>query len=180
MIKSECMSNLISYNDLPHYTIKDYQKWGENWEVIYGIPFALSRTSHRSHQRLSVKIITFLDRKIDHWEVIPAFDVSFGDDTVVQPDILVLPSSSEDLKEYKLPILIVEILSPSTAMKDRNLKFRLYESNGIKYYWLVEPDQKWVEVYELIDGKYARLEVSGAITFDLGECVFDFDFREIF
>ncbi|MEZ4825777.1 MAG: Uma2 family endonuclease [Bacteroidia bacterium] len=177
------MSNHISFGDLPHYTVEDYKKWEGNWELIHGIPYAMSPSPRLTHQRVSRKIMVLLDRHFEicsHCEVLQPIDIHLEKDTVVQPDVSVICGSTDSVNEYNKPVLVVEILSPSTAIKDRNLKFRLYESNGIKYYWLVEPDQKWVEVYELIDGKYARLEVSGSVTFDLGECVFDFDFREIF
>lgn len=176
------MSNHISFGDLPHYTVDDYKKWEGNWELIHGIPYAMSPAPRRSHQKISVAISSVFYQKLskcDNCDVFHPIDIQINEDTILQPDISIVCGDEKD-EDNSLPTLVVEILSPSTAMKDQNLKFRLYESNGIKYYWLVEPDQKWVEVYELIDGKYARLEVSGPVTFDLGECVFDFDFREIF
>ncbi len=57
--------------------------------------------------------------------------------------------------------LVVEILSPSTAMKDRNNKFYIYQSFKIPYYLIVEVDKNLVEIYHLKQsGKY-ELGVTG-------------------
>ena len=53
------------------------------------------------------------------------------------------------------PSLIVEILAPSTALKDRHTKYALYQSQGIKYYLIVDPDTKETEVYKLDDNVYS-------------------------
>ncbi len=55
---------------------------------------------------------------------------------------------------YGAPDLIVEVLSPSTARRDRGDKKTLYEQHGVQEYWIISPDEKSVEVYLLKDGKY--------------------------
>ena len=45
------------------------------------------------------------------------------------------------------PDLVVEVLSPSTARYDKKKKSQLYFKNGVKEYWLVDPDQQLVEVF---------------------------------
>ena len=52
------------------------------------------------------------------------------------------------------PDLIVEILSPSTAKKDLENKFELYEENGVKEYWIVYPGENIIEAFDLKNGKY--------------------------
>jgi Uma2 family endonuclease len=53
------------------------------------------------------------------------------------------------------PDLIVEVLSPSTAKRDFNEKFNLYEVAGVHEYWIVYPKDKAVTVFILQkDGKY--------------------------
>ncbi len=52
------------------------------------------------------------------------------------------------------PALVAEILSPSTAMKDRNNKFSIYQSQKIPYYLIIDIDKKLIEIYSLINGKY--------------------------
>jgi Uma2 family endonuclease len=52
------------------------------------------------------------------------------------------------------PALVVEILSPSTALKDRHSKFKIYEQEQVQYYLLVYPDKEEVEIYTLENGSY--------------------------
>ena len=49
---------------------------------------------------------------------------------------------------------MVEILSPSTALRDRHTKYELYQQQGVKYYLIVNIDSKTIEIFELIDGQY--------------------------
>ncbi|MGB4960903.1 MAG: Uma2 family endonuclease, partial [Saprospiraceae bacterium] len=57
------------------------------------------------------------------------------------------------------PALVVEILSPSTEMKDRNTKYQWYETFGIRYYVMIDPDKDAVEIFELdSDGKYQLIK----------------------
>lgn len=53
-----------------------------------------------------------------------------------------------------VPSLVVEILSPATARRDRTDKKRIYEANGVEEYWLVDPYQREVTVFHLVGGKY--------------------------
>ena len=50
--------------------------------------------------------------------------------------------------------MIIEILSPSTASKDRLLKFNRYLQAGVREYWIVDPDSKVVTINILDDGRY--------------------------
>ncbi|HHD73025.1 MAG TPA: Uma2 family endonuclease, partial [Epsilonproteobacteria bacterium] len=82
----------------------------------------------------------------------------------------------------KAPRLVVEILSPSTAKKDETVKFDIYESEGVKYYILVYPDDLKAKVYVLKEGKYIKLGdfTHELLTLDDLECEIRFDFSEIF
>ncbi len=82
-------------------------------------------------------------------------DIKVSEDTILKPDAVVV------CKEITKPFLdfpaslIVEILSPSIAMKDRNNKFCLYQSQQIPYYLIIDVDKNEVEIYHLKeDGKY--------------------------
>lgn len=59
------------------------------------------------------------------------------------------------------PALIVEVLSPSTALKDRNEKFKLYEQFGVQEYWIVDPVYETIEVFGLEDGFFKQREAFG-------------------
>lgn len=55
------------------------------------------------------------------------------------------------------PALIVEVISPSSVKRDRIDKFILYEANGVREYWIVDPEGLVLEVYALQDGRYQRV-----------------------
>jgi Uma2 family endonuclease len=86
-------------------------------------------------------------------------DYKVAENTVVQPDILIV--CREITKPFLdfAPVLVVEILSPATALRDRHTKFGIYESEGVKYYIIVDADKKLFEVYELKEGKYLRRDI---------------------
>lgn len=80
---------------------------------------------------------------------------------MVQPDLTILcdPGKWDDRGAFGRPDLAVEILSPSTAKKDRWIKFKLYERAGIPFYWIVEPGNRTVEAFSL--NKQGNYELTG-------------------
>jgi len=79
-------------------------------------------------------------------------DVVLGED-VVQPDLLFISyERTSVIHEEEIrgaPDLIIEILSPATAQRDRTYKRTLYARHGVKEYWLVDPDTRTIEVLTL-------------------------------
>ncbi|NSW84636.1 MAG: Uma2 family endonuclease, partial [Syntrophothermus sp.] len=64
------------------------------------------------------------------------------------------------------PDLVIEILSPSTAYYDLKKKARTYAAHGVKEYWIVDPEDKSVEVYVGQEGKFSlnqRVEAEGKV-----------------
>ena len=77
-------------------------------------------------------------------------DISWGDSILVQPDLFVATleeARSLDWSHVKTLLLTIEVLSPKTARYDRYTKRRLYQEVGIPFYWIVDPDEKLVEVW---------------------------------
>ncbi|MFD1956057.1 Uma2 family endonuclease [Paenibacillus thailandensis] len=75
-------------------------------------------------------------------------------DHVTQPDLSMVCSKNQISKNgcQGAPTLIIEVLSPSTALKDFNEKFNLYQKYGVQEYWIVDPGNRTVHVYALQDG----------------------------
>ena len=169
---------------LPHYTYSDYENWEGNWELIDGIPYAMSPTPGFYHQNVNTAILVQLRNNLKHCKkciAIMPLDWIIADDTVVQPDVMII---CKEVKEKFLtfpPTVIFEILSPSTAQKDKKLKFALYESQGVKYYVIIDIKAKSAIVYEYKNGKYSKALETGtdSFTFDLEHCSADFSFAEI-
>jgi Uma2 family endonuclease len=89
--------------------------------------------------------------------VIPAAqDVRRGERTRLQPDLLVERLSDIDLDEHvaRAPLLVVEMLSPSSRRIDLGLKREVYAETGVPSYWVVHPAEDWVRAYELQEGDY--------------------------
>jgi len=177
----------IQLDDIPHYTYDDYKIWDGKWEIIYGVAYAMSPAPMIEYQSISSKIARNLENLLDDCEkcssLLPV-DWKISEDTVVQPDNLVICHEPTN-KAYltKAPEIIFEILSKSTASKDRNLKFKLYEQEAVKYYILVDPDDKVAKVYGLVNGKYIKVcdATQEKVEFHLKECAktIEFDFSKI-
>ena len=153
------------------YTYGDYKTWPEDerWELIHGVAWNMCAAPNRSHQYISnimaTSITNFLKGKPCHvyaapFDVLlPAFKGQEEDevDTVVQPDISVICDMSKltDKGCTGAPDLVVEILSPYTSRKDMVIKFHLYQENGVKEYWIVDPGNRYIQVYPLDEhGRY--------------------------
>jgi len=87
------------------------------------------------------------------------YDVILDENNTVQPDILFISNenslNNQDKALYGAPDLVVEIISPSSVIYDRNIKKELYEKYGVKEYWLVDIENKTVEIFENIEGKFS-------------------------
>lgn len=172
---------------LPHYTYDDYIHWEGKWELIEGIPYAMSPAPMVKHQEISSNIAWELKnifKNCNRCTPLLPIDWRITEDTIVQPDNLVICDDSTD-KAYitKSPKIIFEILSKSTAKKDIHVKYELYEKEGVPYYIIVDPDEKMAKVYELFQGKYKKLcdTTNDKVTFDILECEnnLEFDFSKI-
>jgi Uma2 family endonuclease len=176
------MSNAIKI--LPHYTYADYVQWEGKWEVIDGIPYAMSPAPVPRHQVLSVNLSSEFRVQLKHCkncQVLQPVDYLVKDDLILQPDILIVCGSiGKKFLDFP-PVLIVEILSPSTALKDRHTKFSIYESQGIRYYVIIDPNLEEAEVYELFEGQYKMTAKGKEISYDfvLDNCQVSIDFKEI-
>ena len=147
------------------YTYSDYCTWdGEKrCELIGGVAYAMSPGASFTHQSVVVAILTQLGNYLQDkpCKVFTApFDVRLNadadDDTVVQPDVLVVcdPSKFDTKGIVGAPDLIVEVLSPSTEKHDRNTKFRLYQRFGVREYWIVDPSNETASINILNSGRY--------------------------
>ncbi len=158
------------------YTYADYAQWSgdERWELIDGAAYAMTGPL-RIHQEvvseLGRQIGNFLQGKPCRVYVAP-FDVRMPredeDDskveTVVQPDLSIICDKSklDKLGCRGAPDWIVEVLSPSTALKDMNTKRSLYEQHGVQEYWIIHAEDRWLMVYTLdAQRKYGQPGVFG-------------------
>jgi Uma2 family endonuclease len=146
---------------LPYYTYEDYLQWEGKWELIDGIPHAMSPAPTPRHQMIGANLLAefrFALKKCNHCKVSQPIDYKITEDTILQPDILII---CKDIQKGFLdfpPSLVTEILSPSTALKDRHSKFALYEQQKIPYYLIISPDNEEAEVYVLDESHHFILK----------------------
>lgn len=105
------------------------------------------------HQRAVLKLYDRIapyvrDHRLGALSVSPA-DLDFRSGQLLQPDLFVgRPFQGRepiDWSEFGIPLLIVEVLSPSTALYDRNRKRRKYQEAGVAEYWIVDLDARLIE-----------------------------------
>lgn len=176
------MGNAIKI--LPHYTYEDYIHWEGKWEIIDGVPYAMSPAAVPYHQIVSANLSAEFRmqlKKSAKCLVMQPVDYIVKDDIILQPDMLIVckPISKKFL-DFP-PVLVVEILSPATAAKDRVYKKSIYQSQGIKYYIIVDPDLQEVEIYEFTNGEY-KMNGKGkdiSYSFSFEDCNAAVEFKEI-
>jgi Uma2 family endonuclease len=153
-------------NEDSHFTYADYLKWEtpERYEIINGEAFMMASPTVE-HQAILRKILVKLDAFLSGkpCEVFSSpLDVRLfpeddhSDDTVVQPDILVVCDTSK-LSKGSVdgpPDLVIEILSPSNTQKLMFLKFESCLNAGVREYWVLNPEQKKAQVHILHEGRY--------------------------
>lgn len=159
-------------SSLKKFTYQDYlelpEEPGYRYEVLTGelIKEAGPIVVHQRISRELEFILLIYFRQVDPLgEVFDApLDLTLGDLTVVQPDILYISGEQRDIiKETRIdgaPLLAVEIISESSRRKDRLRKRQIYQEAGIQHYWLVDPYEKTMECLTLRDGEYV-LATSG-------------------
>jgi Uma2 family endonuclease len=170
---------------LPHYSYGDYLEWEGEWELIDGIPYAMSPAPIKKHQILIGMIFNALFQhagECPECEVLIDTDWKVRSDTVLKPDVALVCHDSNPKYISKTPEIIFEVISPSTAKKDEGLKYEIYEEEGVKYYVLVYPEDLVAKIFHLEEGKYKKVAECDTESFDFKEmeCAAGVDFTVVF
>ena len=151
------------------FTYRDYVAWpdDERWELIDGEAYNMTPAPTTRHQNIVYNVSFILKSKLLNKSCRPFVaptDVVFSEYDVVQPDILVV-CDEDKITEANIqgaPDLIVEVLSPATALKDKREKKGLYERYGVKEYIIIEPVDQYVERFLVEEGgAYSKGEIFG-------------------
>src|SRR6185437_10794804 len=138
-----------------HWPAADRQEIPDDrnrYEIIDGELFMTPSPSW-GHQRLTRELLRLIDdylRTHRLGEVLSApADVTLADDTVVEPDIFVVPlvegRQPRSWADVRRLLLLIEILSSGTAHADRTVKRRRYQREGVPEYWIADGDARLVE-----------------------------------
>ncbi|TPW09310.1 MAG: hypothetical protein FD130_2583 [Halothiobacillaceae bacterium] len=151
------------------YSLADYLSWPqeERWEIIDGVVYNMSPAPSIKHQSVAGKIYSRLERGLSGKSCRPfiaSTDVLLSEHDIVQPDVFVVcdPTKITADNIQGAPDLVVEVLSPSTALKDLLEKKALYERCGVREYIVVDPLELYVESFRLVeDGRYDKGTIFG-------------------
>lgn len=142
---------------------------GKRYEVLEG-GLLVTLAPSPQHQRVSFR----LQRQLaDHFgarfpgEVFGApIDVILSEHDILQPDLVVVERAEQVSRRgiEGIPLLVIEILSPSTTARDRGLKQRRYAALGVPHLWIVDPERRRIECLRIHGGQYSLVvEASEAV-----------------
>ncbi|WP_372636420.1 Uma2 family endonuclease [Cohnella sp.] len=139
---------------------------GNRYEVIDGVLELMSPSPTASHQSILSELIDALRQscKTDYLIYFAPLDVILSDTNVVQPDAIMIHRSRKHIVTSRgiegPPDLAVEVLSPSSQKRDRLKKRAVYEKHGVPEYWIVDPDSRTLEQFQLDErGNYVLIQL---------------------
>lgn len=126
---------------------------GKRYEVVHG-ELLVTPAPRLDHQLLVTRLVLaiggYLAREPVGIVLTSPADISWGRDVLVQPDVFVVPHDEAKTREWsriRSLLLVVEVLSPSTARADRFTKRRRYQDAGVPVYWIVDGEEQRVEAW---------------------------------
>ena len=126
---------------------------GNKYECVYG-ELLVSPAPRAWHEEIVTRLLVLLTEYADREKIYHAFgsrsDISWSDDTLVQPDVFVVPIAEARTLTWasmKRLELAIEVLSPSSSRADRFTKRRLYQDVRIPAYWVIDADDHEVELW---------------------------------
>lgn len=138
---------------------------GTRCEVINNT-LVMSPAPSDTHQKVLGKIFAKLllyveDNNLGEVRIAP-YDVYFDKENIFQPDIVVISTANADKIEergfFGTPDLIIEVVSTSNAGYDKKEKKNVYEKFGVSEYWIIDPREKLVTGFTLINKKFVSIE----------------------
>lgn len=153
------------------FTWDDYTTWPdeERWEIIDGVAYNMTPAPSVKHQVVAGNFFSQLKQKLANKTCKPFIspvDVVLSEYDIIQPDVFVICDKNK-IAEANIkgsPDIVVEVLSPATALKDLREKKSLYERFGVKEYIVVDPIEEYSERFLLdTDGTYSKGEVFGPL-----------------
>ena len=134
---------------------------GLRYEIVDGLLFA-EPSPRRAHQKAVGNLFAILHAHVRAHGLgevyVAPFDVILDPRTTVVPDLVFVVRDRLKIVAERgvegAPDLLVEVLSPGTARRDRVRKLNAYARYGVRHYWLLDPEAKTVEAFELVDGAY--------------------------
>lgn len=145
------------------FTRGEFEAMPDDWrgELVMG-ELVMAPPPAAYHQHLLTELATRICNHLgeERWRVLVApVNVNVDAYNVYQPDLIVLPPGGEEPGlhwEIPIPVWVIEILSPSTARYDRDVKLPRLASKGVQEAWLIDPWSSEIAVYHLRSGAVQR------------------------
>lgn len=151
------------------WTYEEYARLpddGNRYEVIGGELY-VTPTPRSLHQKVVVRLSQVLETfTVENGlgEVFGPLSLVLGPNDFLQPDLLFVRKERigivKDDKALAAPDLVIEILSPATALRDRGLKRERYAHFGVPEYWIVDADARKIEIYRLKENSNRPAEIA--------------------
>lgn len=121
-------------------------------ERINGEAVAMAPRPAFNHNRVAFNIAALFDHYLKGktcTAIADGMDLFLSEDNWFVPDVMVVCDRDKIQRDgvHGAPDLVAEVLSPTTARNDKTIKKDIYAKNGVKEYWIVDPDGKSIEVY---------------------------------
>ena len=135
-----------------------------DYEIIEEVKF-MAPSPGWSHVNVTANLVTIIGgyARIKKLGIAVAdnFDVHFPDGSLFRPDFIFVSAEkakvlfeNRDATLHGVPDMVAEIFSKSTMKRDLGIKKDIYERNGVREYWIIDPWSENIQVYLLRDGKY--------------------------
>lgn len=156
------MTPMAGATSRPRKTLDDFMALGDEVraELIAGELY-MTPSPTPPHQSVAANLHLILGPHVREQNLgtmwIAPLDVHLPSGDIVQPDLIFISTASAPIVQdwiRGVPDLLIEIVSPSNAERDRFVKRALYAENGVREYWIVDPDSRTIEVVRLDDGAY--------------------------
>ncbi|MCQ2508101.1 MAG: Uma2 family endonuclease [Dorea sp.] len=146
------------------YTTEDYFEIPEDVrvEVIDGVLYDMATPDYihqmilsRMHFAFSLHILQ-KGKKCHVLQAPTGVQISCDDKTMVEPDLIVLCDKSKIRKFgiYGAPDFLLEVLSPSTRLKDLSVKLGKYQESGVREYWIIDPIREKLIIYNFMEENF--------------------------
>lgn len=145
---------------------------GRRHEFIDGVHYVTASPNFRHEivrQRINLEIATHL--KATRAGIVLSIDCVMSLFDIVWPDLVVVMTGQFDIVTQPnikgAPAIVIEVLSRSTAKRDRKIKRDLYERKGVREYWIVDAARNTIGVHQLAAGKFRKAKYLRAADDDL-------------
>ena len=175
----------LRVSELPSYTYADFQQWKGDWELLEGIPYAMTPSPVIRHQGIASKLVSSLDSSIEGCAkclVLHEQDWMINEATILRPDVVLVCDEPGDAYITRRPEIIFEVISHSSIKMDEQIKLRIYADEKVPYYVIVYPDELRASVFKLKGEHFIKVAdlTHENLDFDELPCLASVDFDAVF